>query len=92
MPLAPCACTVVSEPGPPRGARALAEYDRTGKPVKYVQQSGWQGWTAERDPDWYHAVGSFHYNTVAQVEVVPGPACEPRTTIRYPTHVYDRYN
>ncbi|MDG4856963.1 hypothetical protein P8605_02105 [Streptomyces sp. T-3] len=73
-------------------AQALAEYERTGKPVKLVQQTGWQGWTAEKDPDWYHAVGSFHYNTVAQVEVVPGPDGEPKTTIRYQTHVYDRYN
>ncbi|MGW0551742.1 hypothetical protein [Streptomyces altiplanensis] len=60
--------------------------------MKYVQQTGRQGWTAEKDPDWYHAVGSFHYNTVAQVEVVPGPDGEPRTTMRYQTHVYDRYN
>ncbi|MFM9368440.1 hypothetical protein [Streptomyces sp. Da 82-17] len=73
-------------------AQALAEYERTGKPVKMVQQTGWQGWTATKDPDWFHAVGSFHYNTVAQVEVVPGPDGEPKTTIKYQTHVYDRYN
>ncbi|GAA1349703.1 hypothetical protein [Streptomyces beijiangensis] len=73
-------------------AQALAEYERTGKPVKLVQQTGWQGATASEDPDWYHAVGSFHYNTIAQVEVVPGPDGEPKTTIRYETHVYDRYN
>ncbi|MGW7053597.1 hypothetical protein [Streptomyces sp. NPDC054887] len=82
----------LAENAPNWEAQALAEYERTGKPVKYVQQTGWQGWTAEKDPDWYHAVGSFHYNTVAQVEVVPGPDGEPRTTIRYQTHVYDRYN
>lgn len=82
----------MAENAPNWEAQALAEYERTGKPVKYVQQTGWQGWTAEKDPDWYHAVGSFHYNTVAQVEVVPGPDGEPKTTIRYQTHVYDRYN
>lgn len=31
-------------------------------------------------------------NTVAQVEVVPGPDGEPKTTIRYQTHVHDRYH
>ncbi|MFC8781936.1 hypothetical protein [Streptomyces nigra] len=84
--------TQLAENVPNWEAQALAEYERTGKPVKMVQQTGWQGWTAEKDPDWYHAVGSFHYNTVAQVEVVPGPDGRPRTTVRYQTHVYDRYN
>ncbi|MDI3407830.1 hypothetical protein [Streptomyces cavernicola] len=73
-------------------AQALAEFERTGKPVSMVQQTGWQGWEAEKDSDWYHAMGSYHYNTVAQVEVVPGPDGEPKATIRYQTHVHDRYN
>ncbi|MGV9571363.1 hypothetical protein ACWDRX_18155 [Streptomyces nigra] len=82
--------TQLAENVPNWEAQALAEYERTGKPVKMVQQTGWQGWTAEKDPDWYHAVGSFHYNTVAQVEVVPGPDGRPRTTVRYQTHVSAR--
>ncbi|WP_414504412.1 hypothetical protein [Streptomyces sp. NEAU-L66] len=73
-------------------AQALAEYERTGKPVKMVQQTGWQGFNATSDPDWYHAVGACHYNTVAQVEVVPGPDGEPQTKIKYQVHVADRYN
>ncbi|MDG4856959.1 hypothetical protein P8605_02080 [Streptomyces sp. T-3] len=84
--------TQMAENAPNWEAQALAEYERTGKPVKLVQQTGWQGWEARRDPDWYHAVGAYHFNTVAQVEVVPGPDGEPKTTIRYQTHVYDRYN
>lgn len=52
--------------------------------MKYAQQTGRRGWTAEKDPDRYRAVG--------QVEVVPGPDDEPKTTIRYQTPVYGRYN
>ncbi|MFF4955460.1 hypothetical protein [Streptomyces chattanoogensis] len=73
-------------------AQALAEYQRTGKPVKMVQQTGWQGFNTTSDQDWYHAVGACHYNTVAQVEVLPGPNGEPETKIRYQVHVADRYN
>ncbi|MEI5135204.1 hypothetical protein RB199_27205 [Streptomyces libani] len=60
--------------------------------VKEAIQTGWQGFNATSDPDWYHAVGACHYNTVAQVEVVPGPDGEPQTKIKYQVHVADRYN
>ncbi|WP_052707163.1 WXG100 family type VII secretion target [Streptomyces rubellomurinus] len=77
-------------------AEALAEYRRTGKPVALVQQTGWQPMSAtpESSKDWFYAVGSFHYNTEAKVEVKPpaSPGAPPEVTVTYKTHVRDRYN
>ncbi|MET8542138.1 hypothetical protein ABZW03_15990 [Kitasatospora sp. NPDC004799] len=76
-------------------AEALAEYRRTGKPVALVQQTGWQPMSAtpESSKDWFYAVGSFHYNTQAKIEVKPtSPGAPPEVTVTYQTHVRDRYN
>ncbi|MGW3043836.1 hypothetical protein ACWC9T_28175 [Kitasatospora sp. NPDC001159] len=76
-------------------AEALAEYRRTGKPVALVQQTGWQPMSAtpESSKDWFYAVGSFHYNTEAKIEVKPtSPGAPPEVTVTYKTHVRDRYN
>ncbi|GHF54062.1 hypothetical protein GCM10018790_34920 [Kitasatospora xanthocidica] len=76
-------------------AEALAEYRRTGKPVALVQQTGWQPMSATPDSskDWFYAVGSFHYNTGAKIEVRPtSPGAPPEVTVTYKTHVRDRYN
>ncbi|MFE3877410.1 hypothetical protein ACFXPX_23835 [Kitasatospora sp. NPDC059146] len=76
-------------------AEALAEYRRTGKPVALVQQTGWQPMSATPDSskDWFYAVGSFHYNTEAKIEVKPtSPGAPPEVTVTYKTHVRDRYN
>ncbi|MFJ9694813.1 hypothetical protein [Kitasatospora sp. NPDC101183] len=76
-------------------AEALAEYRRTGKPVALVQQTGWQPMSATpySSKDWFYAVGSFHYNTEAKVEVKPtSPGAPPEVTVTYKTHVRDRYN
>ncbi|MEU6233241.1 hypothetical protein [Kitasatospora sp. NPDC047058] len=76
-------------------AEALAEYRRTGKPVTLVQQTGWQPMSAtpESSKDWFYAVGSFHYNTQAKIEVKPtSPGAPPEVTVTYQTHVRDRYN
>ncbi|MEV7770676.1 hypothetical protein [Kitasatospora sp. NPDC086791] len=76
-------------------AEALAEYRRTGKPVSLVHQTGWQPMSATPDSskDWFYAVGSFHYNTEAKVEVKPtSPGAPPEVTVTYRTNVRDRYN
>ncbi|MFJ7248151.1 hypothetical protein ACIQWA_26455 [Kitasatospora sp. NPDC098652] len=76
-------------------AEALAEYRRTGKPVALVQQTGWQPMSAtpESSKDWFYAVGSFHYNTEAKIEVKPtSPGAPPEVTVTYRTNVRDRYN
>ncbi|MBD0689749.1 hypothetical protein [Streptomyces sp. CBMA123] len=76
-------------------AEALAEYRRTGKPVALVQQTGWQPMSATPDSskDWFYAVGSFHYNTEAKIEVRPtSPGAPPEVTVTYRTNVRDRYN
>ncbi|HJD84553.1 hypothetical protein [Kitasatospora aureofaciens] len=76
-------------------AEALAEYRRTGKPVSLVQQTGWQPMSAtpESSKDWFYAVGSFHYNTQAKIEVKPtSPGAPPEVTVTYQTNVRDRYN
>ncbi|MFF1867841.1 hypothetical protein [Streptomyces sp. CB03911] len=76
-------------------AQALAEYHRTGKPVALVKDTGWQPMSATPDSstDWYYAVGSFHYNTQARIEVRPAaPGAPPEVTVTYQTHVRDRYN
>ncbi|MFF2143740.1 hypothetical protein [Kitasatospora sp. NPDC058190] len=76
-------------------AEALAEYRRTGKPVALVQQTGWQPMSAtpQSSMDWFYAVGSFHYNTAAKIEVKPtSPGAPPEVTVTYQTQVRDRYN
>ncbi|GAA2089406.1 hypothetical protein GCM10009759_12270 [Kitasatospora saccharophila] len=77
-------------------AQALAEYRRTGKPVALVKQTGWQPMSATPDSsqDWFYAVGSFHYNTQAKIEVKPPatPGGPPEVTVTYQTQVRDRYN
>ncbi|MFD0263786.1 hypothetical protein ACFVH7_36585 [Kitasatospora indigofera] len=76
-------------------AQALAEYNRTGKPVALVKDTGWQPMSATEgsSSDWYYAVGSFHYNTQAKIEVRPAaPGAPPEVTVTYQTHVRDRYN
>lgn len=49
--------------------------------------------TPDSSTDWYYAVGSFHYNTQAKIEVKPAaPGAPPEVTVTYQTHVRDRYN
>ena len=50
--------------------------------------------TPDSSQDWFYAVGSFHYNTQAKIEVKPPatPGDQPEVTVTYRTQVRDRYN
>ncbi|MFZ2175596.1 MAG: hypothetical protein WAW17_16485, partial [Rhodococcus sp. (in: high G+C Gram-positive bacteria)] len=65
-----------------------------GQPVQF--QTEWRDSTFDQEtqPDWFYAIGSMENSASGVVTVNPPdvPGGEPRVTVDYQTHVFDRYN